>query len=87
MTRHSQLFMEIHEKGHSFRNYKWRWDRLMFLKPRIYKQVMFITKEVNRVSTSKWPCVEKYYQTECMDQFMEHTLNCILPWRCKQVSI
>ncbi len=87
MTKHAEIALEIYEVSQSSHNFKWRWDRLLFLKPGKFMNILLAPRQFLNLNTRNSPCFDenrRISKTFCMDQFMEQQLECQLPWNPKK---
>ena len=76
------ILIEIHSRGQSFMNQKWKWHFIEFAKPKTWIDYYLEESVMKKIKTKHYNCNESnnIQMTNCLNEFYMSKLNCSFPW-------
>ena len=76
------ILIEIHSRGQSFMNQKWKWHYIEFAKPKTWIDYYLEESVMKKIKTKHYNCNESnnIQMTNCLNEFYMSKLNCSFPW-------
>ena len=76
------ILIEIHSRGQSFMNQKWKWHFIEFAKPNTWIDYYLEESVMKKIKTKHYNCNESnnIQMTNCLNEFYMSKLNCSFPW-------